>query len=146
MIRQEGERCTKRKNAKHAQAQRPRKYHDRVLMYLALRFVEPCRTSSVFCILALLERELVMLSPLAHGCIFVPRTFPSHKIKGQTVMPSPLDSALIQLLHRTKILNMNIGSEACVVGEIPPRVIWIFIDDDVVASPIPIGAEGQIEW
>lgn len=39
---------------------------------------------------------------------------------------------------------MDVGAEADVVGEVPADVVGIFVDDDVVAGPIPVVAIAEI--
>ena len=45
----------------------------------------------------------------------------------------------------TQILNVNVGTQANVVGEIPAIVVGVFVDDDVVAIPQPVAAVAQIK-
>jgi len=45
---------------------------------------------------------------------------------------------------RTKILYVNVGSEADVVGQIPAWVIRVIVDYDVIGSPIPIGTVAEV--
>ena len=44
----------------------------------------------------------------------------------------------------SEIHHVNISSEANVVGQVPAVVIGIFVDDDVVAIPVPTVAESEI--
>lgn len=41
-------------------------------------------------------------------------------------------------------LDVDVGAEADVIGEVPANVIGIFVDDDVVASPVPVVAIANV--
>jgi len=44
----------------------------------------------------------------------------------------------------SQILHVDVGSQAHVVGQVPAIVIGIFVDDDVVAAPVPAIAKANI--
>lgn len=41
-------------------------------------------------------------------------------------------------------MNVAVGAQARVVGEVPAVVVGIFVDDDLVGAPIPIAAEAVV--
>ena len=45
----------------------------------------------------------------------------------------------------SQVLNVDVGTEPDIVGEIPAVVVGIFVDDDVVAVPEPVVAVGEVE-
>jgi hypothetical protein len=56
----------------------------------------------------------------------------------------PIPEATRRKLLCPEILNVHVGSEAYVVGEIPARVVRIFVDDDLVGVPEPTIDIGQV--
>jgi len=45
----------------------------------------------------------------------------------------------------SQVLNVDVGAESYVVGEVPAVVVGIVVDDDVVAVPKPLVAEADVE-
>jgi hypothetical protein len=48
-------------------------------------------------------------------------------------------------LRSAEVLHVDVGAQPYVVGEIPAVVIGIFVDDDLIAIPEPVIAEGQVK-
>jgi hypothetical protein len=44
-----------------------------------------------------------------------------------------------------EVLDVDVGSEAGVVGEVPAGVVGVFVDDDVVTVPVPAVDVGEVE-
>jgi len=44
-----------------------------------------------------------------------------------------------------QIFDVNVGAEANVVSEVPAVVVGVFVDDDIVATPIPVAAKTEVE-
>lgn len=47
-------------------------------------------------------------------------------------------------LHSAEVLNVTVGAEARVVGQVEAVVVGIFVDNDLVSAPIPIVAEAIV--
>jgi len=47
-------------------------------------------------------------------------------------------------LHGSQVLHMNVGAKPYVVGQVPANVVWIVVDDDLVAVPQPAVAESDV--
>lgn len=45
---------------------------------------------------------------------------------------------------RSEIQHVDVGSEPHVVGQVIAVVVWIFVDNDVVAIPKPVVAESEV--
>lgn len=43
-----------------------------------------------------------------------------------------------------EVLDVNVGAEARVVGEVPADVIGIVVDHDVIRSPVPVAAVVEV--
>ncbi len=54
-----------------------------------------------------------------------------------TMPPKPARRAL----PRAEVLDVGVGAEPRVVGQVPAVVVGIFVDDDGIAVPIPIIGE-----
>lgn len=52
---------------------------------------------------------------------------------------------LLPDLLPSQILNVDVGAESYVVGEIPAVVVGVFVDYDVIGIPKPVIAEGEIK-
>jgi hypothetical protein len=44
-----------------------------------------------------------------------------------------------------QVFDVDVSAETSVVGQIPAIVVGVFVDDNVVAGPVPVRAIGQIE-
>lgn len=47
-------------------------------------------------------------------------------------------------LHSAEVLDVTVGAEARVVGQVEAAVVGIFVDNDLVGAPIPIVAEAVV--
>lgn len=43
-----------------------------------------------------------------------------------------------------EIQNVNVGAKSYIVGEIPPRIVWVLVQHDVIAVPEPVITKGNI--
>lgn len=49
---------------------------------------------------------------------------------------------LRMILLSAEVLDVNVSTQSRVVGQIPAYVVWIFVNDDVIAVPIPAISKG----
>src|SRR5271167_1459087 len=67
------------------------------------------------------------------------------QVKRAGDLPSRFSSTYVRQLLWSEIHDMDVGSEAHVVGQVPAIVVRILVDNDVVAGPIPITAESKVD-
>ncbi len=83
--------------------------------------------------------------PCRARCELAAPPSPPHTTRRQErPAPTRIEPAVLATLPLTEVLHVHVGSQPHVVGEIPARMIRIFIDHDLISAPVPPIAIAQI--